>query len=252
MKRERRVYATEFRDVPGSNGRQKWATAVAYNVVDDYGTLWRPGVFDVALSQRMPTVLYGHDWGNLEHILGAGIDYRQTPSEVGPPGVDVLVEFADPEQVPAAGLAMNLLRPDATSRGSILRDVSVGFVREEWATRDKLTDGERTMGADEAMIAAGMDELSLVVRGAVPGAQMRGRRSAQVDIDSVVELVRRVNAGELSEAEARAAIDLLGVGAEIPATEGVQPVEAPAFEVPDMTADIDAALASIGRSAPRR
>lgn len=169
---ERRIFRGEFRDVPGSNGRQKWATAVAYNVTDDYGTTWLPGVFDEALSERMPTVLYGHDWGTLDHVLGSGIDFRQTPSDVGPPGVDVLIEFAD---VPAADLAMRLLSPKATSRGPVLRDVSVGFERREWVRRDKLTAEQLADGAEEAMVRAGMDELSLVVRGAVPGAQVQPR-----------------------------------------------------------------------------
>jgi len=249
MSIERRIFRGEFRDVPGSNGRQKWATAVRYNVVDDYGTLWLPGVFDEALTERMPTVLYGHDWSNLEHVLGSGIDTRQTPTDVGPPGVDVLMEFAD---VPAADLAMKLLAPSATSRGAVLRDVSVGFERRTWLRRDKLTPEQLAMGAEEAMQSAGMDELSLVVRGAVPGAQVRGKRTG-IALDDVVEIAKRKAAGELTDAEAQAAIDLLaggddGDGAPAPSGDGGDPPPSP----PDLTADIDAALESIGRSAPRR
>jgi len=199
--RERRIFRGEFRDVPGSDGRQKWATAVTYNTVDSYGTLWRPGVFDEALDERMPTILYGHDWSTLDHVLGAGIDWRQTPADVGPAGVDVLIEFAN---VPAADLAMRLLAKDATSKGPVLRDVSVGFERREWARRSDLSAEELKLGAEEAMIRAGMDELSLVVAGAVPGAQVRG-----VSLDDVVDLAKRRAAGTLSRAEARAAIDLL-------------------------------------------
>ena len=202
---ERRVFRTEFRDVPGSDGRQKWATAVTYNVADEYGSLWRPNVFDAGLTERMPTILYGHDWGSLEHVLGSGIDWRQTPDDVGPPGVDVLMEFAD---VPAAKLAMQLLAPSATSKGAVLRDVSVGFARQEWAKRDGLTPEELATGADEAIIKATMDELSLVIRGAVPGAQVRGRRGV-VDLDAVVEIAKRKAAGELTDEQAQAAVALL-------------------------------------------
>lgn len=252
---ERRTYRTEFREVPGSGGRQRWATAVRYNVVDDYGTLWLPGVFDEALAQRMPTVLYGHDWSTLDHVLGSGIDFRQTPADVGPPGVDVLVEFADPELIPASRLAMALLSPSATSRGAVLEDVSVGFERREWLRRDKLTPEQLAEGAEEAMVRAGMDELSLVVRGAVPGAQVRGRRGV-VDLDAVVEIAKRKAAGELSDAEAQAALDLLA-GGDAPAepSEGAGAAEgddAPPPPPPvDMSAEIDAALAAIGRSASR-
>lgn len=203
---ERRIFAgAQFRDVPGSNGRQKWATAVTYNTVDSYGTLWRPGVFDEALREKMPVILYGHDWYSLDHVLGRGIDFRQTPDGM-PPGVDVLMEFA--EGIPAADLALKLLAPGATTKGAVLRDVSVGFERREWARRQDLTPEELKLGAEEAMIRAGMDELSLVVAGAVPGAQVRSRLS----IDDVVELAKRRAAGELSDAEAQAALDLLAGG----------------------------------------
>lgn len=212
MTTERRIFKGEFREVPGSNGRQKWATAVAYNVADEYGTIWLPGCFDKALSERMPTILYGHDWDGLEHVLGSGIDFRQTPPDIGPPGVDVLMEFA---KVPAAELALTLLQADATSAGPVLRDVSVGFCRQAWLRREELTVDQLALGAVEAMVEAGMDELSLVVRGAVPGAQVRGRRGA-VDLDAVVELAKRVAAGELTEAQGQAAIDLLGGGIAVP------------------------------------
>ena len=238
MTTERRIFRGEFRDVPGSNGRQKWATAVAYDVTDDYGTLWTPGVFDEALSERMPTILYGHDWYNLEHVLGQGIDYRQTPPDVGPPGVDVLMEFAD---VDAARLAMQLLDKKATSAGPVLRDVSVGFERREWLTRDKLTPEQLATGATEAMVRAGMDELSLVVRGAVPGAQVRARRSA-VDLDAVVELAKRKAAGELTDAEAQAALTLLAGAAETPPPTD-EPVVPPTEEEPPPSAT-DGALSA--------
>lgn len=249
MTTERRVFRGEFRDVPGSNGRQKWATAVAYNVTDEYGTLWLPGVFDEALGERMPTILYGHDWSTLDHVLGSGIDFRQTPTDVGPPGVDVLMEFAN---VPAAELAMKLLAAKATSKGAVLRDVSVGFERREWLRRDKLTPEMLALGAEEAMVRAGMDELSLVVRGAVPGAQVRGRRGS-VDIDAVVELARKRAAGEITDAEAAAAIDLLTaepvVGEPSPVPPTADELAAAAQVTTDAEASADEALALVlGRS----
>lgn len=240
MTRERRIFRGEFRDVPGSNGRQKWATAVTYNTVDTYGTLWRPGVFDEALGERMPVVLYGHDWSSLNHVLGAGIDWRQTPADVGPAGVDVLIEFlADDEH---AERAMRLLAKDATSAGPVLRDVSVGFERREWARRSDLTADELKMGAEEAMIRAGMDELSLVVAGAVPGAQVRSALGA-VDLDAVVEIARRKAAGDLTDAEARAALDLLAGAPTAPSDdEGDEELPLAAELDADLDAALDAAL----------
>lgn len=218
---ERRIFTTEFREVPGSNGRQRWATAVAYNVVDDYGTIWLPRVFNDGLDARMPTILYGHDWWTLDHVLGQGIDYADSAT-----GVDVLFEFADPDLVPSAARAMALTLPP----NPILKDVSVGFDRQEWLRKDELAADQLAAGAEEAMVRAVMDELSIVVRGAVPGAQMRGKRTWLIDgtvtdqppveepphpepsliaADDVVDLARRVNSGEVTFDDARTAVALM-------------------------------------------
>jgi hypothetical protein len=204
---ERRVFPLEMREaVNGSDGRQRWATAVTYGTVDSYGTMWIPEVFTEALAERMPTVLYGHDWWTLNHVLGQGIDSREMDY-----GVDVLIEYADPEVIEAARIAMALTSGDRP----VIRDVSVGFERREWRGGKELEPDELALGAMEAMVKAGMDELSLVIRGAVPGASLRSRsRRGVVDLDAVMEIARRKTAGELSDAEAHAAIDLLALDAD--------------------------------------
>lgn len=243
MKIERRVRPLELREaVPGSNGRQRWATAVTYGTVDSYGTTWTPGVFTEALAERMPVILYGHDWWTLDHVLGQGIDSREMDY-----GVDVLVEFADPEVIAAARTAMALIAGDTP----VIRDVSVGFERRKWRGAKELTEAELKLGATEAMDVAGMDELSLVVRGAVPGAALRSKMSRRglrgaVDLDAVVEIARRKAAGELTEDEAQAAVDLLVVEEQ---PNGEKPEEKPPAEEetpPDfeaIDAELDAVLA---------
>lgn len=233
---ERRVYRTEFRDVPGSHGRQRWATAVTYGGADQYGTLWLPSCFNAGLEERMPTILYGHDWTSLEHVLGQGIDYQDTPE-----GCQVLIEFADPELVSGARLAMTLSAPP----NPILSDVSVGFDRQEWTALDDLTAEQRAAGAKEAMVRAQMDELSLVIRGAVNGAQMRDRRSwvidgtvltepvqpaepvratkplevhvgnSTIDIDALIALAKRKAAGDIDDRQIRAALEIIESGTEV-------------------------------------
>lgn len=253
MALERRVYATQFRDVKGST-RQKWTTAVTYDTVDDFGTIWLPGVFDKSLTERMPTMLYGHDWENLGHVLGKGIDTRQTPVDVGPPGVDVLIEFDDPDYVPMVRQAMYQVD------NKTLRDVSVGFEREQWLRMGELTQEQRSIGGKEAMQSAGMDELSLVVRGAVPGAQFRSRRGkGTIDLDAVLEIAKRKAAGELTDDEAKAAIDLLAGDEDTTDDKNGDETDPgagqggdPADTTEDMTDDIDAALALIGRAVPPR
>lgn len=248
---ERRMFATEFRDVPGSDGRQRWATAVTYNRPDDFRTIWLPGCFNAGLTERMPTILYGHDWYDLSHVLGQGVDFRD-----GPDGVDVLIEFADPEQVPSSRLAMAL----TANPNPILRDVSVGFDRQEWRTKDQLTPEQLALGGEEAMQRAIMDELSIVVRGAVPGASLRGRRSWVIDgtvtetdpaepdapeatdvlvpLDVLV-LARQVNRGEVELPDARLAVSLLTEARQMPMT-GMMPDAMTALS--DADAAVDAAL----------
>lgn len=233
---ERRVFPLEMREaIAGSNGRQRWATAVTYGTVDSYGTTWVPGVFTEALAERMPTVLYGHDWWNLDHVLGQGIDSREKDY-----GVDVLIEYADPEIIEAARIAMALTTGDRP----VLRDVSVGFERREWRGGKELEPNEIALGAVESMVKAGMDELSIVVRGAVPGASMRSRaRRGVVDLEAVMEIARRKTAGELSDAEAQAAVDLLAVegGGEPPAKVDDEPADHS-----ELDAELDAALDRLG------
>ena len=244
MNIERRVFPLEMREaVNGSDGRQRWATAVTYGTVDSYGTTWIPDVFTEALAERMPVVLYGHDWWTLDHVLGQGIDSREMDY-----GVDVLIEYADPDIIEAARTAMALTSGDRP----VIRDVSVGFERREWRGGKELEPAEIALGAIEAMVKAGMDELSLVVRGAVPGASMRSRsRRGVVDLDAVMEIARRKTAGELNDAEALAAIDLLatadgdqgGVSASGAgeSSSAVEPVDHTALD-----AELDAALDRLG------
>jgi hypothetical protein len=87
----RHQFRPEIRAVDGSNGRQFWAMPLAYEVVDDYGTIWTQGVFDHSVEERMPTLLYGHDWSNLTNVLGRAIDYRDQPE--GPQALFELTDF---------------------------------------------------------------------------------------------------------------------------------------------------------------
>lgn len=264
---ERRIFRTEFREVPGSNGRQRWARAVTYGTVDDYGTTWLPRCFYDALEQRMPTILYGHDWYTLDHVLGQGVDHREvlTADDYGPPGCDVLMEFADPEQVPSARLALVLTSRGADGRSAILKDCSVGFDRQEWIRKEDLSPDQLAMGAEEAMVRAAMDELSIVVRGAVPGASLRGKRAwvidgkvsdtpppeqsaeqeATVALSTYARVLAAKREGKLSDDDARdALVLLLDAQDETERTmtdETRQPADADE-DVPSLALAIDAAL----------
>lgn len=204
------------------------------HTVDDWGSVFMPDAFDESIAKRMPVLTWGHDWAE---PLGPG---RMTRTmEDGSPEIDF--EFSDFTAVPMAR------RAHAQVQDGTIVDCSVGF--SDTKRRDP-TDDEMVMwpGCREVITKASLDEVALVLRGAVPGAKVLSVRSGgKIDLDAVVELARRVSAGEITQAEAQVAADLLSIDEP----EGEVEAETPPPPEPaaDMTADIDAALATIGRSA---
>lgn len=142
--------------------------AITPGVVDRYGTVWMPDVFDKSLATRLPTLLWAHD---SSEPLGPATGWRRGPD--GSPEVDFVYSSFD--AVPMAKRAHTQVG-DGT-----IRDGSVGFDRHEWrvATNE---DKRRWPGCTEVMIEAGLDEISLVHAGAVPGAGVVSHRSVQRDM----------------------------------------------------------------------
>ena len=139
------------------DGREFEAIAVTYGTVDSYGSVWARGVFDASLRDRLPVVAWGHSW---EEPIGRVTAWRNTDR-----GLLLTGRLSDPEAVPRAKQAA------AQLRDRDLTDVSVGF---SGARRRPLTPEEedRWPGAVEVIESATLDELSLVLRGAVPGASV--------------------------------------------------------------------------------
>lgn len=165
-------------------------------VVDDYGSLWMPDAFDESLAKRMPTLCWSHDWSE---PLGPAIDY-----ETSDDGPTVRFGFSDFDAVPMAR------RAHAQVSDGTIQDCSVGF----WnARRRDPTDQEveQYPGIREVILEADLDEVSLVLRGAVPGAKVLAVRGSKVAVDAAVELARRVQDGEVTVEQAKAALDILAV-----------------------------------------
>lgn len=210
------------------------------NIVDDFGSVFMADAFDASIEARMPVLCWGHDWAE---PLGPARLTRK--ADDGAPEIDF--EFSDFDAVPMAR------RAHAQVADGTILDCSVGFSDTE---RRNPTDEEKARwpGCTEVITKASLDEVSLVLRGAVPGAKVVSVRSgkAQIDLDAVVDLARRVSSGEITQEEAQTAADLLA--------DAVDPEQPPAAEPPldepepaeDMTDDIDAALALIGRGAGRK
>lgn len=231
MQREqRRLRATEIRAVTDDNGSHTLELRVITpGVVDDYGSLWNPHAFDEHAGTRLPVLCWSHDW---TEPLGPGLEYRA--SDDGP-----VVRFAlsDFDAVPMARRAYTQVA-DGT-----ITDCSVGFSGTQ--RRDPTSDEQRDFpGIREVIEQAELDEVSLVLRGAVPGAKVLALRSAsgvrQVDEAFVIELGRKVAAGELTQAEAQATLTL--AAGELP------PAKEPPKVIPDpgLTAESDAALDALG------
>lgn len=127
---------------------------------DEYGSVWLPDVFDEALTQRMPTLAWGHDW---KEPIGRAVSF-ETSSTDGPL---VTFRFDDFDAVPRARQAL------AQVQSGTIDDCSVGFSN---TSRRPPTDEERRLypGCVEIIEKADLDEVSLVLRGAVPGAKVEG------------------------------------------------------------------------------
>jgi HK97 family phage prohead protease len=242
-----RHYRPEIRAVDGSNGRQFWAMPVAYEVVDDYGTIWSRGVFDKSVRERMPVLLYGHDWENIGNLLGKAIDYRD--GDDGPRTLFELTAFDEHPHTRQIAAQIN----DGT-----LTDMSVGFERRQWegpggvrglADADRELRGPHGAKPVERMLEAGWSETSLVVDAAVPGSKVLTsvrqkvwwRRGASLEAGLAIDVIKAVASGELSHDEGRVALELLatddgdaGDDVDVDDLEG---------QVADLSADVEAAIA---------
>lgn len=234
MTRRRELRAAPITQV-SEDGRTITVRAVVYNVMDDYSTVFLPGCFTRSLAERMPVFAWSHDWAE---PIGRAIAFDDQPD-----ALYLTLRASDPDAVPRARQAV------VQFAEGVLTDVSVGFSNSSWR---KPTDAERVTypGVDALLEDGDLDEVSAVLRGAVPGAQLVSIRSAQVDQALVVSLARQVAAGELTQEEARIALDLasgdVSEASAAPVEESA--TEEPAAD-PALLADADAAIAAVlGRS----
>lgn len=190
----------EIRMVGTSNSREFIARAIRYNVVDDYKTIWTPGTFTESMQTRMPRIAWAHSW---QDPIGV---YKEVVADT-PDHLDLLGKLSDFEAVPRARQAY------AQMQDGTIDNFSVGFGRQDWVQAQDLDAADKRAGASERMTRATLDEVSPVLVGAVPGTALLAVRSARgkVDLDAVVELARRVKAGDLTVDEADEVVRMLAV-----------------------------------------
>lgn len=218
--------------------------AVAYHVVDDYGSVWMPGVFTRSADERLPVIAWAHAW---DEPIGRALGYRD--AEEGP-YFPARLDIGG--HVRRADQAFQQMSPGPNGEPPTLTDVSVGFFVPEGGRRSPTAEElRRWPGAREIITEAVLDEISVVLRGAVPGASIlagsvRSKRTGEmVDMDAVVAIAKKKSAGEITEAEADEALRLLSapaIGAPPdPDPEGEQ-TDTAEVELAAALADADAAL----------
>lgn len=204
--------------------------AVVWGVVDDYGTRFVKGAFTESIEARLPTIAWAHDWSE---PVGRAVSYRETDE-----GLFITARLDIGQGIARADQAY------AQLKSGTLDDVSIGF----WRLADRTAED----GVTE-IVEGDLDEVSVVLRGAVPGAKVMAVRSARtgemIAVDSVVAIANKVAAGEISQAAADEALRLLsspGTGAPPPTADtgaGGEPDPLP--ELVAAEADADAALATL-------
>ena len=153
--------------------------AVAYNVTDDYGTQFRRGTFTKSLEQHLPVIAWAHLW---DEPIGRATGWREADE-----GLYITARLDIGGAVPRADQAYEQVR------SGTLTDVSIGFMRH----------ASEQEGDVVVITEADLDEVSVVLRGAVPGAKVLAVRSGEVvDLAAVEEIARRVVAGDIDQATA--------------------------------------------------
>lgn len=167
---ERRSFRLETRQVDEQE-RSAWVTAVVYDVVDDYGTVWQAGCFRESLENKLPKATWSHNWSD---IIGRVTEYQDSDTRL-----DVKIQFSDFDAVPRAKQAWSQMKSGDVD------EMSFGFERQEFAVIEEGDGAER-------MLKARMYEVSPVLVGAVPDTAVLSVRS-KPEIREAVEALKEAS-----------------------------------------------------------
>ena len=168
---------------------------LSYFKVDSYGSLWTPGVLTRGVSLRLPQLAWGHLW---HETLGRALPGTYVDNEIGPRMWFYLDDF---DAVPRAKQAY------AQVGSGTIDECSIGFGWDYIARDPTDEERERFPGVREVMIEAELDEVSLVLRGAVPDAKVAGVRTRSrhlglrvpmmVDAEEAARILTEVKGGDM-------------------------------------------------------
>jgi HK97 family phage prohead protease len=171
--------------------------AFAYNVLDDYRTVFLPGCATRSLDKRLPVFAWSHD---VADVIGRATAWRDTPT--GP----VVVGRLDVDaRVPRALQAL------AQVESGTITECSIGFSATRAGKRAPTkAEEERWPGVEVVYTDIDVYEVSLVFAGAVPGSEVlalrrRGPLSRwsperlDAEVDAALSVARRmaVSSGDL-------------------------------------------------------
>lgn len=155
----------------------------SYGTVDTFGTVWLRGCFDETLARGYLPLAFQHSWadpvGRMVEDLGDDAEGRV-----------VRFEFDDFDAVPRARQIYSQLK------SGTLKDCSIGFsgwVRSE-PTNEELA---QYPGAVDLVHRVDLDELSVVLHGAVPSAELVGIRQVAEDVRSLAQEIADAEIVEL-------------------------------------------------------
>jgi HK97 family phage prohead protease len=200
------------------------AVVLNYGVIDTYNTTFDAGCVRESLEERMPRITWGHDW---KEVIGQYVDYKDTNTEL-----TLVGQLDDFDAVPRAKQA------HAQLKSGTIDQFSVGFQRKP--------NGVKMVEEREHFTRIGLDEAALVLAGSVPGTKLVSVRSArpdgltivrQVPVEFVVDLGKKIAAGELTHAEAEAALTL--AAGQTPQTP-VVPTDPPGLDDSEAQAVVEA------------
>lgn len=146
---------------------------LSYDTVDQFGTVWLRGSVDETLAQDFLPLAWSHSW---TEPIGRMVE-RLPDDSLGPVVRFQLDDFND---VPMARQVYSQLN------SGTLRDCSIGF--GGWVRSDPTPeDLARFPGATDMVSKVSLDEVSVVLRGAVPSAELVGIRDDSKVLPEVVD-----------------------------------------------------------------
>lgn len=147
---------------------------LSYDTVDSYGTVWLRGSVDETLADGYLPLAWSHQW---TEPVGKMVE-RLPDDDLGPV---VRFQLDDFDDVPMARQIYSQLK------SGTLRDCSIGF--SGWNRSDPSSDeAAQWPGAKDIVSRVSLDEVSVVLRGAVPSAELVGIRDETAVVDEDIDV----------------------------------------------------------------